>query len=34
MGEGADGAADAVVMRDEGVDDVGGNEAVGGRDED
>jgi hypothetical protein len=33
-GEGADGAADAVVVRDEGVDDVGGDEAVGGCDED
>lgn len=33
-GEGAGGAADAVVVRDEGVDDVGGDEAVGGCDED
>ena len=33
-GEGADGAADAVVVRDEGVDDVRGDEAVGGCDED
>jgi len=31
-GEGADGAADAVVVRDEGVD-VGGDEVVGGCDE-
>lgn len=33
-GEGADGAADAVVVRDEGVGDVGGGEAVGGCGED
>ena len=29
-----EGAADAVVVRDEGIDDVGGDEAVGGCDED
>ena len=33
-GEGADGAADAVVVRDEGVDNVGGDEAVSGCDGD
>lgn len=29
VGEGADGAADAVVVRDEGVDNVGDGETVG-----